>query len=355
MVDDLVLTVGNRSIVGWDEIRVTRGIERLPSDFSLSLLDYYPGSNEKQLVAPGEICTVCIGSDLVMTGNIDRWNPVISKSRHEVRVTGRGRCRELVDCSAEWPNNVISQANALQIAQRLAAPYGISVSSDINDMTTVPQLTLNWGESPQEVLSRICRWGAMLFYDLPDGSLYMTRVGTRKAGSGVAQGENIEDASFTSSMDERYSDYIGVSMSTNALYSDYGGYSSVTLAKSKDQEVAKLGYRNRVVVVESTMNVNQLAQNCIDWEMNRRFGRSKQLQVTVDSWRDSGGRLWEPNTLIPISIPTFGLRDELWLLSEVTFIRNGDEGTKARMVLMPPEAFAVQPYSFYSQFPVLSQ
>ncbi|MBL5827648.1 phage baseplate assembly protein [Serratia fonticola] len=355
MINDLVLTVGNRQVVGWDEIRVTRGIERLPSDFSLSLMDYYPGSDEKQLVVPGEVCTVRIGGDLVMTGNIDRWNSVISKSRHEVRVTGRGRCRELVDCSAEWPNNVISQANALQIAQKLAKPYGINVSSDIKEMTTVPQFTLNWGESPQEVLSRICRWAAMLFYDLPDGSLYMTRVGTSIAGSGVEQGVNIEDASFSSSMDERYSDYIGVSMSTNALYSDTGGYSSVTLARAKDREVAKFGYRNRVVVVESTMNVNQLAQSCIDWEMNRRYGRSQQLQVTVDSWRDKNGKLWEPNTLVPIKLPVFGLDDELWLLSEVTFIRNGDEGTKARMVLMPPQAFAVQPYSFYSQFPVLSQ
>lgn len=354
MSDDLVLTVGEREIMGWSEIRVTRGVERLPSDFSLSLMDYYPGSKEKQLVAPGELCTVRLGDDLVMTGNIDRWNPLISKSRHEVRVTGRGRCRELVDCSAEWPNNVISQANALQIAQRLAAPYGINVTSDITDMTTVPQFTLNWGESSQEVLSRICRWAAMVFYDLPDGNLYLTRVGTGQAASGVAQGQNIEDASFVSTMDERYSDYIGVSMSTTPLYTDTGGYDSVTLARASDPEVTALGYRNRVVVVESTMNVNKLAQDCIDWEMNRRYGRSKQLFVTVDSWRDSAGKLWEPNTLIPVMLPIFGLDNELWLLSEVTFIRD-DRGTAARMVLMPPQAFAVQPYSFYSQFPALSQ
>lgn len=354
MADDLFLTLGGRVISGWDEISVTRSIERLPSEFSLSLMDYYPGNNEKQLVNPGELCTVRLGDDLVMTGNIDRWNPVISKSRHEIRVSGRGRCRELVDCSAEWPNNVISQSTALQIAQKLAAPYGITVASDIEDMEIVPQFTLNWGESTQEVLSRVCRWAAMLFYDLPDGSLYMTRVGDRNAASGIAQGENIEDASFTSSMDERYSDYIGVSMSTNALYSDEGGYSSVTLATAHDQQVADLGYRNRVVVVESTMNINRLAQSCIDWEMNRRYGRSKQLQVTIDSWRDKAGNLWEPNTLIPIRIPAFGIDEALWLLSEVTFIRDRD-GTRARMILMPPEAFFVQPYSFYSQFPVLRQ
>ncbi|WP_447877511.1 phage baseplate assembly protein [Serratia fonticola] len=350
MIDELTLKVGNKLVQGWDNIRVTRGIERLPSDFDLSLMDYYPGSDGEELVRKGDPCQVMLGDDLVMTGYIDRWNPALSKSRHEIRATGRSKCQDLVDCSAEWPNNVISQANALQISQRLAAPYGINVSSDVEDMATVPQFTLNWGESSQEVIDRISRWAALLYFDTPDGNLLLTRVGTRKAASGVAQGENIEYASFTDSMDERFSDYIGVSMTTTpvAEFSPNAGYDAVTLARARDPEAAKMRYRNRVIIVESTMIANQQAQNCIDWEMNRRFGRSRQLQVTVDSWRDKSGKLWEPNTLIPISLPKFGLRDELWLLAEVTFLR-GEQGTTARMVLMPPAAFAVQPYAFYRQ------
>ncbi|CAI1698669.1 Mu-like prophage tail protein gpP [Serratia fonticola] len=350
MIDELTLKVGNKLVQGWDDIRVTRGIERLPSDFDLSLMDYYPGSDGEELVRKGDPCQVMLGDDLVMTGYIDRWNPALSKSRHEIRATGRSKCQDLVDCSAEWPNNVISQANALQIAQRLAAPYGINVSSDVEDMATVPQFTLNWGESSQEVIDRISRWAALLYFDTPDGNLLLTRVGTRKAASGVAQGENIEYASFTDSMDERFSDYIGVSMTTTpvAEFSPNAGYDAVTLARARDPEAAKMRYRNRVIIVESTMIANQQAQNCIDWEMNRRFGRSRQLQVTVDSWRDKSGKLWEPNTLIPISLPKFGLKDELWLLAEVTFLR-GEQGTTARMVLMPPAAFAVQPYAFYRQ------
>ncbi|MBP1034242.1 phage tail protein [Serratia fonticola] len=350
MTDELTLKVGNKLIQGWGEIRVTRGIERLPSDFDLSLMDHYPGSDGEELVRKGDPCQVMLGDDLVMTGYIDRWNPALSKSRHEIRATGRGKCQDLVDCSAEWPNNVISQANALQIAQRLAAPYDINVSSDVEDMATVPQFTLNWGESSQEVIDRISRWAALLYFDTPDGNLLLTRVGTRKAASGVAQGENIEYASFTDSMDERFSDYIGVSMSTTpvAEFSPNAGYDAVTLARARDPEAAKMRYRNRVIIVESTMIATQQAQNCIDWEMNRRFGRSRQLQVTVDSWRDKSGKLWEPNTLIPISLPIFGLKDELWILAEVTFMR-GEQGTTARMVLMPPAAFAVQPYAFYRQ------
>ena len=345
MTDELTLIVGNKSLKGWDRVRVTRGIERLPSDFDLGLLDYYAADKAQQVVKPGDECKVLLGDDLVVTGYIDRWESSIAATRHEVRATGRGKCQDLLDCSAEWPNNVISQATALQIAQKLAQPYGISVSTDIEDMATVPQITINWGESPQEIIDRISRWAAYLYYDLPDGNLYLTRVGTKSAASGVEQGKNVEEASYQYSIDERFSDYVGVSLSTSPLGGDY---SAVTEATAQDPDVATMRYRKRIIIVESTMLAADKARDCIGWEMNRRYGRSKQLRVTVDSWRDSAGALWEPNTLIPISIPTLGLNDENWLLSEVTFTRD-DNGTHAQMLLMPPEAFIVQPYEFYSE------
>lgn len=346
MSDELTLTIGGKILSGWDEVRVTRSIERMPSDFVLSLMDYYPGSNEQQLVNPGDQCVVKIGPDRVLTGYIDRWSPSISRSRHEVRATGRSKCQDLVDCSAEWPNNVISNVTALQLAQRLAAPYDITVASDVTGMDTVPQFTLNWGESPQEIIERVSRWAALLYYDLPDGSLYLTRVGTKQAASGVAQASNIQNAAYESSMDERYSSYVGVSMSLNPLI---GGYEDVTLATARDPEAATMRYRKHIVIVESTMNAHNQAQSCIDWEMNRRYGRSKVLHVTVDSWRDAAGALWEPNTLVPITLPAFGLKNALWLLSEVTYQKDDGSGTTARMVLMPPAAFTVQPYQFYQE------
>ncbi|MBK5075084.1 phage tail protein [Budviciaceae bacterium CWB-B4] len=347
--DELTLQINGKNISGWDRVRVTRNIEQLPSDFDLSLMDRYPGSDEIQIVNPGDACIVSLGEDAVITGYIDRWDSMINRSNHEINVAGRSKCQDLVDCSAQWQNNVISQSTVLQICQKLATPYGINVTTDVTDMAIVPQFTLNWGESSQEVIDRITRWAALLYYDLPDGSLYLTRVSDRKAASGVAQGVNIEQAAYNSGIDERFSDYVGVSMSLTPTMesSADGGYGAVTKAKSQDPEVAKMRYRNRIIIVESTLNVNDRAQDCIDWEMNRRYGRSKVLQVTVDSWRDAEGKLWEPNTLIPITIPIFGLNDEFWLLAEVTYIKD-DYGTTARMVLMPPAAFTVQPYEFYN-------
>jgi len=349
MNDDLTLTINGKVLSGWGSVRVTRSIEQMPSDFELSLMDQYPGSEDLQRVKPGDACVLKIGTDTVLTGYVDRWSAMISSSRHGVRATGRSKCEDLVDCSAVWKNNVISASTPLQIAQRLAQPYGITVSSDVDDQTPVPTFVLNWGESSQEIIDRICRWAALLYYDKPDGNLYLTRVGTKQAASGVKQGQNIQAASFDDRMDERFSEYTGVSMSVSTLneMSNDAGYESVTLAKASDPQAASMRYRNRVVIVESTMTALNQAQACINWEMNRRYGRAKRLRVTVDSWRDSAGKLWEPNTLIPISLPVFGLTDAVWLLGEVTFSKD-EQGTTAEMVLMPPAAFSVEPYQFYT-------
>lgn len=346
----VTLTVGGKVIEGWDSVRITRGIERFPSDFDLGLMDYFPGSDEKQLVEEGMPCTVRIGNDLIITGYVDDWEPAISRSRHEVRATGRSKCQDLVDCSAEWPNNAINESNALEITTRLASYYGINVSTDVDDLVKTPQFTLNWGGSPQEVIERVARWSALLYYDQPDGNLLLTRVGTRRAASGVSEGINVEQAYFRTSMADRFSDYVGVSMSVSPIagYSPDTAYDAVTLATARDPEAARMRYRKHISIVESTLMATQQAQRAIDWEMNRRYGRSKQLTVTIDSWRDKDGKLWEPNTLIPVNLPTLRLPDTEMLLAEVTYMRD-DNGTHARMTLMPAAAFAVQPYAFYQQ------
>lgn len=346
--NELVLETGGRAISGWDSIYVTRSIERLPSTFSLGLLDLYPGSNDTQKVTEGESCRVLLGDDCVLTGYIDRWSPSLSPGRHEIQATGRSKCQDLVDCSAEWPSNVISCSDALGIAQRLASPYEISVSTDVMDIKSVPEFMINWGESPQEIIDRVTRWAGLLYYDLPDGNLFLTRVGSRRAASGLEEGVNVERAWYEKSMDERFSDYTGVSMSfTPVGEAGSAGYDAVTLATARDPDAASMRYRKRIIMVESTMVARDMATSAVNWEMNRRYGRSRALRVLTDSWRDSSGALWEPNTLIPVHLPTLGVEPQDFLLAEVTYSRDRD-GTHADMTLMPPAAFSVEPYAFYS-------
>ncbi|MBS7812886.1 hypothetical protein KHU32_18195 [Roseococcus sp. XZZS9] len=66
------------------------------------------------------------------------------------------------------------------------------------------------------------------------------------------------------------------------------------------------------------------------------------LEVEVDSWRDSAGKLWEPNFKAPQDLPALKLTNKEWLIAEVPYLR-GKNGTRAHLTLMPEEAFQPEP------------
>jgi prophage tail gpP-like protein len=147
---------------------------------------------------------VRIGADVVITGYVDRVVPQLTAGRHAVGVLGRGKCQDLVDCAAEWPGGQIVGSSVLEIARKLAAPYGIGVSSAVDPGDPIPQFNLMRGETPFEIIERLCRFRQLLAYETPRGDLMLSRVGQVRAGSGFAQGVNVENAIATFSMDQRY-------------------------------------------------------------------------------------------------------------------------------------------------------
>ncbi|MDE3022266.1 MAG: hypothetical protein KGI54_10435 [Pseudomonadota bacterium] len=327
-----------RAISGWTEIRVTRGIERVPSDFEIGLTELFPGEASEVVVQPGDPCRVMIGEDLVLTGYIDRFIPSYSAGQHTIRVMGRGKCEDLVDCAAIWKSGQIANASTLSIAKKLAAPYGVNVTSTAGSGKIVPQMNINWSETVFEAIERLARFSAMLVYELPDGNLLLSQAGTNLAASGFTEGKNVQGASIEYSMDERYSDYVVSQLSMDVLQDvGQGGFITATFT---DSGVPRK--RVRYVIVESGDSGGDIAKQRGAWEAARRRGRSQQVRITADNWRDASGVLWTPNTLAPIHLPGLKLKNQMWLIDEVTFIR-GEQGSTAELLIMPPAAFLVEP------------
>jgi prophage tail gpP-like protein len=339
--DDLTLIVAGRRLGGWTDIRVTRGIERVPNDFDIGLTELFPGEAKAVVVQPGDSCQVQIGADTVITGYIDRFMPSLSAGQHSIRVIGRGKTQDLADCAAQWPNSQISGASALAIAQKLAAPYGVPVAAaDPQSIgPTIPQFNVMLGETPMEIIERICRYRALLAYEQPDGSLVLSRVGTVSAASGFVEGQNIQSATATFAMDQRFSEYV-VFLQSMELLSDLGQGGNL-LSTAYDVGVKR--HRRRVLIAEAGGGGSDVAKERALWEAARRAGRGSQVEIVTDSWRDRNGRLWTPNTLATVQLPTLKLPQNNWLIGSVTYIRDGYGGTTAALQLMPPEAFLPQP------------
>ncbi|MEX3691889.1 phage baseplate assembly protein [Paraburkholderia sp. BR14263] len=345
MNDDLYLTLNGQIASGWTDIRVTRGVERCPSDFEIGLTETYPGEVDEVVVQPGDACQVQLGDDLVITGYVDRYVPSFDSQQHQIKVTGRGKCQDLVDCSAVWPNGQISGTSALDVASKLAAYYGIDVSCDVSGLVAIPQFNIFIGETPFEIIERISRYSSLLVYDQPDGNLRLSQSGTVRAAGGLAQGVNVQSASIVYSAEERFSKYTAYAQSV-ATFGDLGVGPGV-LATAIDEGVKRP--RERYIVAEAVQGFQDLARRRAIWEMNRRIGRAAAVTVVTDSWRDADGVLWTPNTLVPIDLPRLKLQDEVWLIGDVTYMRDGD-GTRAALTIMRPDAYRPEPLALQPMF-----
>ena len=204
----------------------------------------------------------------------------------------------------------------------------------------------------------------MLFYDNEYGNLVLARVGTTKAACGFQEGVNIIRAQGTFTLDQRFS-FMAVRLQALAFLNDLGNQSSVMYPPTGEPVVTydKNGnptqwayfpadkgvvrFRNKNIISDyalTSVNGTQYMELLWKWETKRRYGRSFKVDLTTDSWRDSGGKLWTPNTLIDIAIPSIRMLNNVtYVISEVTYMRDDENGTTCQIVAMPPDAFNVQP------------
>ncbi|MGG5811478.1 phage baseplate assembly protein [Falsiroseomonas sp. CW058] len=350
---DVTLTVGDRQLSGWQEISVGIGIERMPGDFTLLVTDTFPGEAAVP-VQPGMECVLQIGTDTVVTGYVDRYAVAVSRrGGTAIKVTGRGRCQDLVDCSAylRGSANQIRASRARAVIERLAAVYGIEVDARAGDGEVVPQFNVILTETAWDIIDRIARHSDFLAHEGPDGRLVLARLGADRAASGFKEGVNVEEANVTRSADKRYSLYEAVFMPVETLGDVARATASAdfnTRASAPDISIGAAvpgsgrRFRPLIIVAEVAQNDPAFIQRRVEWERARRLGRSQAVEVVADSWRDAAGALWRPNTIARVQLPTLGLPDADWLITEVNF-ELGRSGTRARLTLMPREAFQPQP------------
>lgn len=340
MSDELVLKVDGKQLSGWTAIEVTRGIEQMPNTFRITATEASPVLKDAVMVQEGKPCTVKLGADLVLTGYVDTVASGYAAGDHAVTIQGRGKCQDLVDCSAEWPNCQISGANALEIAQKLAKPYGITAQNKGPAGPKIDQFNINLTETPADILELVCRFAQLLYFEDPQGNLVLAQAGSDKAGSGFVEGMNVQAASRLRSVAGRYSQYrcSTVGVNTSPVLTDND---SLYVGKVDDPNITR--HRRLVSVIEGVPGSQDLAKRRAVWDMNRRAGRGLQVRVTVDSWRDGKGKLWTPNTLAPVTLQRMKVKEKGLLIAEVTYRLDLSGGRTADVLLMPKEAFLPEP------------
>ena len=351
MVDsDVEIAIAGLRLSNWVTVRIHRAAQAIPNAFECGFTG--TPSTPYPYVAEGSPCQVFAGGDLVVTGYVDQVVQACDAEGHRFTLAGRGKCSDLVDCSAEWPTSMIQQTDVGDVATKLCQPYGIDVSiradilsSQASDAASaealkLPAMGVTLIETPATLLTEMARYYGVLMYESEAGELVLERVGDTIATGSLVAGVNLEAWSLSRSMAERFSQVVVEAMSV-AVLADAGADLSF-LASATDPNVMR--HRVHRAVSSAPAQGPSFAQREADWEVAKRAGVSATVSATVTGWRDAAGALWTPNTRVSLTIAPAGIVSEGWVISEATLIRDA-KGTRTELILMPPDAFSVEPIS----------
>ncbi|GBQ92074.1 bacteriophage tail protein [Acetobacter nitrogenifigens DSM 23921 = NBRC 105050] len=345
----VVVRIGDQLIYGWTSVAIRLGLELMPSTADLTITETSPVTGTLQNVSPGDAAELYIGLDQLITGYVVAVIDTESAESHDIHVQIASKSMDLVDCAAEFSTYQMTSTNALAIAQKVAEPFGISVSSiggagDVN----IQQFSVILTETAYEVIERLCRLAGCLFYDLPDGNIVLAPVGSDLMASGFTMGENVEQRQHVRSMAGRYSTITAI-LASNIMLFDPPSSDGKQVDQMKaitapgnavvtDLDITR--WRPLLIPVENGDADYKMARTRVLWEVARRAGRSRQITVTCDSWRDSAGALWRPNKLAPYTDGN-GVSTN-YVMGEITLTQNPG-GTRADVTLMPRQAFIPEP------------
>jgi len=344
--DVVSIEVGSTRFQGWQSISITRSCESMPNSWQVTASTEFMQSREAMAgTRPGQACSIYIGSDLVITGWIDRRSITASGRAHAVILSGRGITRNLVDCSADiikdpgLQGGMINATSTLDLAQRLCKAFKITARSAVTDLgLAIRPFQVAIGETPYEIIESVARYTGYLVYEDENGDLVLDRIGTNSMASGFSMPGNIEAIGADRSVDGRYSDYTVVYYAINS----YSEQAPLANQRATVNDPTMTEYRPLIRASAQITPDYDFGKAMANWEFARRLGRCQAATLTCDSWRDVDGKLWTPNWLAPIEAPAADITGAQWIIGTVT-LRKDMSGTHADVILMPPDAFQPQP------------
>lgn len=343
MSDIITLSVGGEEFSGWTSIKLNRSMEALTGSFEFIFTDKTNRiANLDWPVRPQDECIVKIGNDKILTGYVDKVTPTITKDSHSIKVYGRDKTSDLVDCSYIETKSSFAKKTMYTLAKTLCEPFNINVKLDPSvDDTKIFQFTVNQNDSIFNNLKKKANDLGMLLITNAKGELVITNAGTNSFDDSLEYGYNILSANISYDYVDRFSQYI---MNSQSLYkqgkSSWGTNIKVK-ASAVDEGVKR--YRPKLFKASSPLS-RAMAQDKVNWEALIRAAKSQTVNVTVQGFRLRDNKtLWGINNLISVYIPPLYINPAIELLISGIEFTIDNFGSFTKLVLKRPDAYTSKP------------
>jgi prophage tail gpP-like protein len=357
----VTLTVAGNVWRRWTEVTITRDLREIAGSFDLRLYDEsraalaetdvpVRGQVPPPPLAPGQACRLAIDGETVLVGWIEDVDVTETGTAAGLRVAGRDRTGDLVDCAACPTGPAEFRGLTLtQIARQICAPFGIPVQAQVDVGEAFARLALNPHETALSTIEKAARQRAVLVVSDGVGGLLLTRGGINRAPWHLWRGDNIAETRVRSSWRGRFSDVWVKGQSELGAGGRHRQAAAVPMAAAPSGElivrsttpaaaaagVLMTGYardpeitrwRPHVRLTRSQSGMSS-TQEQAEWVVRVLRGEGDQLHYTVLDWRAGPDQaLWRPNEVVDVYDPFGGITKDM-LVAGITY-RLGREGLR---------------------------
>lgn len=324
----------------WLEVSVSRDLNNLAGNFSLSFVDKWRESKTDWILQPGKEVLIKIGKQPIITGYIDSLDTDVSKDNRNISVGGRDKTSDLIDCGY-LGDAKIRNVTFLSLATQLCKPFGIDVIFEAVPVDEPFDFEYEQGESIFEALHR---YGNARSYLLQTNAKSQLVVLNRNENSRIEKsstdltfGKNILSIGANFDYSDRFSQYIikGQYPGSDVLN---GNLANNTKGEASDASVDR--YRPKVIISNDKTKAKAI-QKQAEWEADIRSRESTSVSCTIQGWLKGDGTFWKINELVRVTAGVIGV-DQDMLISGVTFGKSVDSGTLTNLTLTTPDAYQTE-------------
>lgn len=203
----ITLYLNGLIFTGWQSVSVTRSLESMSGRFELGIA--VRPEDDMSVLKVGAELILEINEQRVITGYLDDLTQHISGESKMVKISGRDRTADLVDCSVLHTSYHFKNQTLQDIAYTLCQPFNIDVvweATSEDAMEKIPVWQVEPGETVFDTLTKAARHKGVLVTSDVNGNLVFTEPTTEPIGEFIL-GQNLLELELMDSWANRFSLY----------------------------------------------------------------------------------------------------------------------------------------------------
>ncbi len=323
----ITLIVGGFAYTAWKSMSVKYTARSPEISFEITAADEAPDLlSAAWIFEPGTPCQLLANGSLLVDGYINDLEPSIGPNEHTIRVAGRSKSQDCVDCtiehgSYEWKNKDLKQI--------LNDTGNNTVFNTDETLKKFPVKRANVGQTVFNFGDRIARTEGMYLTGQRDGTVMITKHGKKQHAFAIVEGVNLISGNSKFSDRQRHEKYKVKGQTPTGT-----GKDATQVDKEEKDSGAREG-RIRHFTPDQNLPKDKAEEEAKRIKKERQ-GNSVRATVTVQGFRDDGGTIWTAGWLIFVQSTMLRLADNLAI--DEAELKQDASGSFATLSLVDPRA-----------------